>query len=169
MVLRAIASRVFLAVMASQVLTKNAKKRKAAAHTEDAPQPAPFPSNVGLEMQSDDEGEVGEDASDDGEVDEFPEIDAASSSEEEERSEADDEDEDDDDEDEDEEDEEDEEDSVEGSDDEDDLYIFPKAQTVVSDITGQLKKMYPEIEPDYDSDSSTEDVRSSSCIPCDPD
>ncbi len=52
----------------------------------------------------------------------------------------------------------------EGEDDEDassddDLHIFPKAKTVISDITGQLKKVYPEIEPDYDSDSSTEDVR----------
>ena len=42
----------------------------------------------------------------------------------------------------------------------DDLHIFPKAKTAISNITGQPKKVYPEIEPDYDSDSSTEDVRS---------
>ncbi|KAH9045673.1 NUC169 domain-containing protein [Lactarius pseudohatsudake] len=40
----------------------------------------------------------------------------------------------------------------EGEDDED------CAKTVISDITGQPKKIYPEIEPDYDSDSSTEDA-----------
>jgi len=43
----------------------------------------------------------------------------------------------------------------------DDLHIFPRAKTIISDITGQPKKVYPEIEPDYDSDSSTEDVRAS--------
>ena len=88
------------------------------------------------------------------EVDAFPEIDAASDTEEEEvessvddsrSSET-------------------EDDAEEGEDDEDassdvDLRIFPKAKTVISDITGQPKRVYPEIEPDYDSDSSTEDVR----------
>jgi ribosome biogenesis protein ERB1 len=43
----------------------------------------------------------------------------------------------------------------------DSLRIFPKAKTIISDITGQPKKVYPEIEPDYDSDSSVEDVRAS--------
>ena len=33
-----------------------------------------------------------------------------------------------------------------------------KPKNVVSDITNQPKLVYPEIEPDYDSDSSTEDV-----------
>ncbi|KAI0301803.1 BOP1NT-domain-containing protein [Multifurca ochricompacta] len=47
---------------------------------------------------------------------------------------------------------------IEGASSENDLHIFPKAKTVVSDITGQPKKVYPEIEPDYDSDSSTEDA-----------
>ena len=42
---------------------------------------------------------------------------------------------------------------------EDDMHIFPKAKTVIADTTGQPKRVYPEIEPDYDSDSSTEDVR----------
>jgi hypothetical protein len=36
---------------------------------------------------------------------------------------------------------------------------FPVATTVVSNITGRPKRVYPDIEPDYDSDSSTEDVR----------
>ncbi|PFH52680.1 hypothetical protein AMATHDRAFT_79651 [Amanita thiersii Skay4041] len=35
--------------------------------------------------------------------------------------------------------------------------IFPSIKTVVSDITGQFKQVLPEIEPEYDSDSSIED------------
>lgn len=35
---------------------------------------------------------------------------------------------------------------------------FPRAKTIISEITGQPKQVYPPIEPDYDSDSSTEDV-----------
>lgn len=38
------------------------------------------------------------------------------------------------------------------------LHLFPKPKNVVSDITHQPKLVYPEIEPGYDSDSSTEDV-----------
>ena len=38
------------------------------------------------------------------------------------------------------------------------LNIFPEAKIITSTITGQPKKVYPEIEPDYDSDSSTEEV-----------
>lgn len=34
----------------------------------------------------------------------------------------------------------------------------PKGKTVLSNVTGRPKRVYPEIEPDYDSDSSTEDV-----------
>lgn len=127
--------------------SKNAKKRKAEAAEE--PQPASFPHSVGLEMQSEDEDEDQEPISDDGEVDEFPEIDARSDSE------ADEEDDDEPDEDEDES-QEDEESEDEASDD--DLHIFPKVKTIISGITGQPKRVYPEIEPDYDSDSSTEDV-----------
>ncbi|KAG2013904.1 WD repeat/BOP1NT protein [Coprinopsis cinerea AmutBmut pab1-1] len=101
-----------------------------------------------LEMLTDEEGDDDNagDVSDDGEYDEFPEIDAESDSEEE-------------DEEEDEEDEEDEPDisDEEDSDSDESLHVFPKAKTVVSDITGQQKRVYPEIEPDYDSDSSTED------------
>jgi ribosome biogenesis protein ERB1 len=63
---------------------------------------------------------------------------------------------------------EDEEDSASSADDEDDFvhgaeeaYVppFPVARTVISTITGEPKRVYPDIEPDYDSDSSTEDVR----------
>lgn len=38
-------------------------------------------------------------------------------------------------------------------------YAMPKM--VTSEITGEPKKVYPPIEPDYDSDSSTEDVSTS--------
>ena len=108
-------------------------------------------------MGSEDESEDGGDVSDDGEVDAFPEIDARSDTDDEDyEDDGEDDSEDEDEEDEDEEDEE-TEDSEDGSDD--DLHIFPKAKTVISDITGQPKRVYPEIEPDYDSDSSTEDVR----------
>ena len=138
---------------------KQSKKRKAAPEEEApaAPPPAAFPQNVGLEMGSEDEGEDGGDVSDDGEVDAFPEIDARSDTDDEDyEDDGEDDSEDEDEEDEGEEDEEDE-DYENGSDD--DLHIFPKAKTVISDITGQPKRVYPEIEPDYDSDSSTEDVR----------
>lgn len=109
-----------------------------------------LPEDVGLEMHSGDEEEDGNEIQDDtdDEVDEFPEIDAASDSGSEE-----------------EEEEEEEEDtdslSDEGTDDgdsDDTLHVFPKAKVVQSDITGEPKKVYPDIEPDYDSDSSTEDV-----------
>ena len=41
----------------------------------------------------------------------------------------------------------------------DELRIFPRPKTITSDITGRPKRVYPPIEPDYDSDSSTEEVR----------
>lgn len=56
-------------------------------------------------------------------------------------------------------------DDDDGDDEEDDLssiedsHIYPKPKVVNSEITGKPKKVYPEIVPDYDSDSSTEDVR----------
>ena len=100
------------------------------------------------------EGEDGDASSDDGEVDEFPEIDARSDTEDEEE-----EGEDDESEEEDEEDEAEDEDESDASDES--LHVWPKPKTVVSDITGQPKRVYPDIEPDYDSDSSTEDVRQS--------
>ena len=116
-----------------------------------------FPAG-GLDLLSGDEdeqenGSVQE--SDIDEVDAFPEIDAASDTEDEEEGEG-------------ESSGDDAKFSETGEDDEDtstddDLHIFPKAKTVISDITGQPKKVYPEIEPDYDSDSSTEDVRAIFC------
>ncbi|KAF9263625.1 BOP1NT-domain-containing protein [Marasmius fiardii PR-910] len=39
-----------------------------------------------------------------------------------------------------------------------DHHVFPQAKEIISDITGQPKRMFPEIEPAYDSDSSTEDA-----------
>jgi len=119
------------------------------------PSPEPPPrdeqrlSAVALEMLSEDEqDEVPE--SDDGDYEEFPEIDAASDTEDEE-TDGEDEGED--------EDEEAYSSDTSGSDRK--LHIFPKAKVVISDITGEPKKVYPEIEPDYDSDSSTEDVSTS--------
>ncbi|KAG8932214.1 Ribosome biogenesis protein erb1 [Tulasnella sp. 418] len=35
--------------------------------------------------------------------------------------------------------------------------VYPKPKIIKSDITGKPKRVYPEIEPEYDSDSSTED------------
>lgn len=133
------------------------KKRKQNVD-EEIPLEPEFPTTVGLEMDSEDEGDQdGQDASDDGEADAFPEIDTRSDSEEEseeyEESGSDEE------EDEDVEEDEDEDDSELSSDEE--YHIFPRAKTITSKITGQPKRVYPEIEPDYDSDSSTEDVRMS--------
>jgi ribosome biogenesis protein ERB1 len=124
------------------------KKRKHG--TSDSTEKGPFPDAVGLEMSSDDEGEQLDSGSDDGEVDEFPEINPESDSGEEFDS-----DEEAGDEDEGEEGDKDDENS--GS--ESDLEIFPKAKIIISDITGEQKRVFPEIEPEYDSDSSTEDVR----------
>ncbi|KAL1750913.1 NUC169 domain-containing protein [Schizophyllum commune] len=122
------------------------KKRKHATETA----PETFNDTTALEMLSDEED--GQSVhSDDGEVDNFPEIDAGSDSSDDESYLEGSEDED----------EEDEEELTEGtsaSDDDEELHIFPKAKTVTSDITGQPKRVYPEIEPDYDSDSSTEDA-----------
>ena len=104
-----------------------------------------------LEMLSDEE-DAGDTSSDDGQVDEFPEIvDESDSDESEEEDEEDDDDN---------ESQEDDEHDDEGAESDDSLHIFPKAKVVVSEITRQPKTVYPEIEPDYDSDSSTEEVRS---------
>ena len=48
-------------------------------------------------------------------------------------------------------------DSEEGPDDKP-INTGPKGKTVLSKVTGRPKRVYPDIEPDYDSDSSTEDV-----------
>lgn len=97
-------------------------------------------TNGELEMSSDEE--TGWKLSEDEDViDEFPEIVTDSGDEDETEEEDDDEDE----------------KSDEDSEPES-LHIFPKAKNVVSEITKHPKLVYPEIEPDYDSDSSTEDV-----------
>lgn len=121
-----------------------------------------FAEEVGLEMQSEDEGEEGPEESDEGEADEFPELDTGDDTDEDEVG-AVDEDEEDSDSEEEEEEEEDEEEegSDEGETSDGSLHVFPRAKVITSKITGQPKKVYPEIEPDYDSDSSTEDV---SCL-----
>ena len=49
-------------------------------------------------------------------------------------------------------------DSTKSSDDSESINLFPIPNAVVSGITNQPKLVYPEIEPGYDSDSSTEDV-----------
>lgn len=122
----------------------------------------------GIEMASDDEEAGGSEAGDDeeDEVEAFPEIDARSDEESEESA------------DEDEEDEGDEEESEEEDSDPQDEEeqsdriptvaedvaarrlpgMYPKPKLITSEITGEPKKVYPEIEPGYDSDSSTEDV-----------
>lgn len=128
------------ALMAGLRPSKTSKKRKDALEDE-SHDPEPQPINGNLEMLSEDEGEE-EPASDDGQLDNFPEIDTASDSEEDL-----------------EDDDEDEEDEFSDSgSDSDVLGVFPKPKIIVSNITGQPKKVYAEIEPDYDSDSSTEEV-----------
>jgi hypothetical protein len=109
----------------------------------------------GLDLLSGDEDENGPvQESDDDDVDAFPEIDAGSDTDEEnERSAGDNEESGD------------EEQGDEDASSDNDLHIFPGAKTVISNITGQPKKVYPEIEPDYDSDSSTEDVRAFPTFP----
>jgi len=101
-----------------------------------------------LEMLSDEE-DAEDTSSDDGQIDEFPEIVGESDSDESDFEE-----------DEDDESQEDDEHDDEGAESDDSLHVFPKAKVVVSKITNQPKTVYPEIEPDYDSDSSTEEVRS---------
>ena len=134
-------------------MAKTVRKRK--HDSEDVLEPVSFSQAVNLDMGSDEEGEGSGSGSDDGQVDEFPEIDTRSDSEEEDFSgiEQGNESEDDDD------DGEEEEEESTSSDSDSDLHIFPESKTIISQITGQPKRVYPEIEPDYDSDSSTEDVR----------
>ncbi|KAH9077443.1 BOP1NT-domain-containing protein [Lactarius deliciosus] len=135
-------------------LAANRKRKQNVKEASPSSDTETFPAG-GLDLLSEDEDEQENgivQESDIDEVDAFPEIDAASDTEEEGEgdssgddakfSETEDE---------------------EGEDDEDassddDLHVFPKAKTVISDITGQPKKVYPEIVPDYDSDSSTEDA-----------
>lgn len=138
----------FMATNGTGQSGRKRKERSDAAPPSGVPE---LPENVGLEMLSEDEDvqdAQDEVASDDSEVDEFPEIVASS-----------DEGEDDEEDDEGEEDEEDHSEKEESSEDTDvDLVPYPKPKTIISDITGHPKRVYPEIEADYDSDSSTEDV-----------
>ena len=116
--------------------TGNSKKRR---HLEEDMGEPDLHTNAGLQMLTDEEGEDA--SSDDGEVEEFPEIatDSESDSAEDENGAE-------------------ETDGESDADSDRSLGIFPKAKTVVSGITKQPKLVYPEIEPEYDSDSSTEDV-----------
>lgn len=128
-------------IMAVAELSNARKKRPRSSM--DIPGPQPLIPASALEMLSDEEDEEDDrDDSDHDEVDEFPEIDPESDS--------------------------DPDSSVEdaGSQEDEesdsvseDLDIFPRAKDIISDITGQPRRVYPEIEPDYDSDSSTEEVR----------
>jgi ribosome biogenesis protein ERB1 len=131
--------------MAAKASDRAEKKRKEVPV--EPVEKGPFADAVGLEMSSNEEEGQFDSGSDDGEVDEFPGIDMGGDSGSD-GSDAD--------EDREEISSEDEEDDIEND---SDLQIFPKAKTIVSDITGQQKRVYPEIEPEYDSDSSTEDVR----------
>lgn len=126
------------------------KKRKEPEHDED--HKSAFAEAVRLEIPSDEEHRGEDEESDEG-VDEFPEIDATSDSRSDDDSAEDEE--------EDEDEGEDEGSSPSGSesDSSTDMHIFPKSKNVISEITGHPKRVYPEIEPEYDSDSSTEDVR----------
>jgi hypothetical protein len=134
-------------------LAANRKRKQNVKEASPSSDTETFPAG-GLDMLSGDEDEQENGSVQDSDIDEvdaFPEIDAASDTEEGEGESSSD-------------DAKLSETAVEEEDDEDvssddDLHIFPKAKTVISDITGQPKKVYPEIEPDYDSDSSTEDVR----------
>ena len=130
-------------LQANTVVNGDGKKRK--RNVEDTETIRIPPTN--LEVDSDGEETA---SSDDGEVEPFPELDSGSSdtsSDEEEEEE-------------------------EGEDDEhdtDDTEVDEQdganrgppldGKTVISNITGRHKRVYPEIDPEYDSDSSTEEVR----------
>lgn len=128
---------------------KQAVKEPSDAHASDAEH---FPDGELDLLSGDEEEDEPAQESESDEIDAFPEIDTGSDTDDEEEEESPDENEDD-------SESEDEKQYDEDASSSDDLRIFPKAKTVISDITGQAKKVYPEIEPDYDSDSSTEDVR----------
>jgi len=124
------------------------KKRKRVLQSESSLPERGFSSNVTLDALSDGEEHPSDDE-DDGEFEPFPELDPDSSDSEYGS----------------EEDEEDEEEGTpgegedsEGEESEVEHSVFPKVKVVISKITGQPKLVYPPIEPEYDSDSSTEDV-----------
>lgn len=131
------------------------KKRKEPEEDED--HKSAFAEAVRLEMLSDEEkreggeGEEGENEESDEEVNKFPEIDGESDTRSDDESDEDEEDEG--------EDDEGSSPSPSDSDSSSDVYLFPGSKDIISEITGHPKRVYPEIEPEYDSDSSTEDVR----------
>jgi ribosome biogenesis protein ERB1 len=148
-------------LMAPPSLPRSGRKRKQPPPDSPPSLIQELPEEVGLEMLSGDEGEGslkgGQAGSgeEEGSVEEFPEIEGGSSEEEnseEEQDESQDESED-----------ESEETASSEDDASDDMHPFPRSKTVISNITGQPKRVYPEIEPDYDSDSSTEDVSQTPC------
>ncbi|KAF8592530.1 BOP1NT-domain-containing protein [Ramaria rubella] len=120
------------------------KKRKRDVQTTDE-----LPGAVILDMSSDDERDQSG-SEDDGHSLTFPELDTESDSEDDGgNQEADSV-----------EDTVEEEDNNEGelSEGEDNFSVFPLPKTIISHITGEPKRVYPSIEPDYDSDSSTENA-----------
>ena len=115
-------------VMSTRPTNGITKKRKKDAV--DAPVEDDLPAVAALDIESDEEAMS---AGDDGEMDDFPELDMG--------------------------------DSEVSTDTEQSDESLDESKTspnpgdlVVSSITGRLKRVYPDIEPEYDSDSSTEDV-----------
>jgi len=106
----------------------NGISKKRKKDTEETPQKDDLPAVASLDIESDEEDD---DGSDDGEMDDFPEIDMGDSEVSSDTEES--------------------EESAEES-------KKPAGNLVVSSITGRQKRVYSEIEPEYDSDSSTEDV-----------
>jgi ribosome biogenesis protein ERB1 len=130
--------------------TANSIKKKRKIDSVEEEEKEELPAVGALELDSD--GQDSSVASDDGEMDEFPELDLGDSeektSESEELSEGIDEGS---------------EDEEDGSQNEENGANAQNEQKpgdyIPSSITGRLKRVFPEIEPEYDSDSSTEDVR----------
>lgn len=139
------------------------KRDHAPAETTLASNPRSVPSQLDIDGDSEDAGSAsGSGSGDDSDAENFPEIDAADDTDDDAASAGDD-------------DEgsdgsyliedsdfvdsvDSEEDKNEEDEEENPINTGPKARTVISRITGRPKRVYPEIEPDYDSDSSTEDV-----------
>lgn len=114
--------------MSGRTTNGNVKKRKKDALESTIEDE--LPAVASLEIESDEEDGSG---GDDGEMDDFPELDMGDS--------------------------EVSSDTEESEESSEESKNAPKpGDLVVSSITGHFKRVYPEIEPDYDSDSSTEDV-----------
>jgi ribosome biogenesis protein ERB1 len=114
--------------------TMNGMTRKRKKDEDETLARAQVPAVATLEVDSDGDGTSDED---DGEMPDFPELDTGDSDTSSDSR-----------------------DSEDAEQSEDGLKKSPKpGDLVVSSITGRLKRIYPDIEPEYDSDSSTEDVR----------